>query len=569
MQSAQEPSLEVQDKVLEDSRSGAPFRWTPHLTAALLYAAITLLYTYPQVTDLSAGVIVSPIGSSSDYNIVMWDAWWVKKALIDLRTNPFRTTYLFYPNGASLVLHELTLLNSLLTIPFQLLMSKPHGIILGCNIASLLSFVIAGLGMFALVKYLIKDNLVAFFGGAAFAFAPYRSMHIVHIALLSTGFIPLYVMFLLKTLREKRWRNPLIGAMLAGATFLTCNMYVYFLALLTALFLVYSALFWRDELFGRESLIRFSILFAGSGLLLLPFLIAVMRSGAAEPQPEQMLDLFSANALGYILPADKHVFYRFLFRLMPQSIYYLSGVPGHATFLTFTIIGLAVVALVKAPMRRNGFWLAMLLVFLVLSLGTRLHFGKWSFAIPMPYLALYKYLPFFGVMRTPYRFVVPAQIGIFVLACYGLKHFIDKIQACSRNARSGTMVAAAFSVLLLIELWNIPFMQEMPAVPKIYMDIGRDEQEFAVMDLPSDSYPALAKYMYYQTLHEKPIPAGLLSRTDPQVVEYGRELIPKSSKAGKLSLEEGERLRALGFRYVIYHDIDQSADNILAVLKLY
>lgn len=561
----------------EEHRKEFRRTWIPYAVAALLYTLITILYTYPQVTVLSSGFVVSPIGSSSDYHLVIWDAWWAKKALLDLRTNPFYTSYLFYPNGTSLALHELTLLNSILTIPFQVLMKKPAGVIFGCNFVLMLTFVIAGLGMFALVRYLTRDNMAAFFAGAAFAFCPYRSMHIVHTALLSMGWIPLYLLFLLKTLRERKLLNPILASLFVGVTFLTCVMYTYFLILLTAFFLLYAVVAWREELLERRTCLRLSVLAGLSALILLPFLIGILRGGPVVSQPESMIDLFSANLLGYILPADKHVLYRFLFGLLPHFTYYLSGVPGHATFLTFSVIVLAGYALVKTPFRLTAFWLAMFLVFFIFSLGPVLHVGKWVTAVPLPYLALFKWLPFFSVMRTPYRFVILAELGIIVLASYGMNEAVVRLTGYSTGDADSRphiwmrrAVAGGFTVLLLVELWNIPFGKRTLPIPEAYRTIGNEPGEFAVMDVPADTYPALAAYMYFQTLHEKPIPGGIISRPDPAAEQFLRDLLPKHpDDPAALSPAEAERLKQLGIKYVVYHQPGGDAQDILAVLKLY
>ncbi len=563
----------MQQASAKEEQRALRHRWAPYLIAIFLYGCIAILFTYPQITILSKGFVISPVGASSDYNIVMWDAWWVKKALIDLKTNPFQTRYLFYPEGASLALHELTLLNSMITIPFQLLLKKPAGIILGSNIAILLTFVIAAIGMFALVKYFVKDSAVAFFGGLAFAFCPYRTMHIVHTDLLSMGWIPLYMLFLFKTLKERRLRNSILGALFFAAAMMTCNVYTYFLILLSGYFLVYAVLFERRELLDRRVMKQFALLFGLMALLLLPRLAAILQSHAAVQQPEQTLDMLSANLVGFVMPADKHIFYRFLYGLLPNFSYYITGVPGHATFLTYTVLGLAAVALVTVPFRSLWLWVGLFLSFFVLALGPTLHFWKWSTSVPLPYLLLYKWMPFFSVMRTPYRFIVPAEMGLILIACFGLKHLVQVLpeKAKHRAVEISLMryaISAIFSLLLLIELWNVPFNTHFPPVPEFYQDLAKESGEFGVLDLPNQTYSELTTYMYFQTLHEKPIPAAVLSRVDPALKESWRELT-RDMEPSQVSQAQLDRLRKSGIKYVIYHGPDPAKGDILMVLKLF
>lgn len=559
-----------------DSKSRA---WLAYLIVACLYTGIAVLFTYPQIKNLTSSFAENPIGRSSDQNIVMWDAWWAKKSLIDLKTNPFYTKYLFYPKGASLALHELTLLNSIITIPFQMALEKPKGLILGCNIAILFTFVVAGVGMFALVKHLTGRADIAFFGGIAFAFCPYRTMHIVHTDLLSMGWIPLYTLFLLKSLREKSRLNPVVAGVFFTATVFTCNVYTYFLLVLTGFFVLYSLLLDRKEMLRRETLIRFLILALVCGVVLLPRFVSILQSRAAQTQPGWTLDILSANLVGYVLPTDKHVLYRYIYSLISGFKYYLSGVPGHATFLTYTVIGLAVLGVCKAPLKVTGFWVVVFLAFLVLSLGPSLHFWRWTTSLPLPYVLFNKWVPFFNVMRTPYRFVVLAEMGAIVLACYGLAYIAAKPRYQNGAEKRGEPASGAkltrysliagLSLLLLLELWNIPFYSSPETVPPAYVKIGEESGEFAVLDLPIDRYSDVTRYMYYQTLHEKPIPTGVISRADPSVYAFVEDLLPKESMPPLVDEAAVQRLKDNNVKYVIYHRDNDGADEIYLVYKLF
>jgi hypothetical protein len=549
--------------------------WRAYLIAACLYAALAICFTYPHVTRLTVSFAQSQIGESFDQNIVLWDAWWAKKSLVDLKTSPFHTKFLFYPNGTSLALHELTLLNSMLTIPFQLMLDKPSGIILGCNIAILLTFVTTGLGMFALVRYLAGDSLAAFFGGIAFAFCPYRTMHIVHTDLLSMGWIALYVLFMLRTFREKSYANPVMAALFFCITLLTCTVYTYFLLLLTGVILAYWMAFERKELKGAAVWRRLAVLCFLTSAVLAPKVIAIVNSGVAGGQPEWTLEMLSANLAGFVWPAaEKHLFYRSVFGLLPEFTYYLSGVPGHATFLTFTVIGLAAVGLFRTPLKTTGLWLCLFVLFFVLSLGPYLHVWKWSTTIPLPYLLLYKWLPFFNVMRTPYRFIVLAEMGIIVLACLGLTHVLARLSGtpAQNEARRESVVrgcvAGGFMLLVLVELWNVRFRERVVSAPPIYAEIAQEPGEFAVLDLPANKYHALTEYMYYQTVHEKPIPTGVLSRYDKSLRDFANELAPEGPGLAELDEAEVRRLTEHGIKYVIYHEPDDLGE-IDVVIKLY
>ncbi|MBI5118111.1 hypothetical protein HZA56_16675 [Candidatus Poribacteria bacterium] len=551
-----------------------------HIPIALAYLGLAIIFTYPQITGLTTSVPQSPLGLSSDPYLMLWNAWWAKESLIDLRANPFFTDYLFYPNGTSLAFHELTLLNGIITIPFQVLLDGPRGLILGYNMVILLSFVLAGVGMFALIKHLIGSASAAFFGGVAFAFCPYRTMHIVHMDLLSMGWIPLYMLSLIRTFREEGYLNPIWAGLLFCATWLSCSVYAYFLLLMTGLFAVYGLLFNRKEMQPKHFIHRFALLVFLLAVAITPRLIAMLRAGGAVEQPGEVIDILSANLLGYLIPTEKHALYRFIFGLIRGHSFYLTGVPGHATFLTFTVIALAAVAVARLPLRTTGFWLVVFLASVTLSLGPRLHVWRWATLVPLPYALLYKFAPLFNVIRTPYRFVVLAEIGIVVLSCYGLRYLIfGSRRAASQGsiegrqtARAGTrrsVIVGVFTALLCMELWNIPFRKYPITAPPVYSGIGKEHGSFAVLDLPATQYPELTRSMYYQTLHEKPIPIGVLSRTNPTLKDFATNLLPKSASPGELHEEEIERLEGNRIKYLIYHKYDDDMDHIDPIVKVF
>src|SRR6478609_11880824 len=83
---------------------------------ALFYLAWAILFTFPLVLHLGDGVVLS---GGSDVWLHLWDLWWADKALVDLHTSPFFTTYLYHPTGVNLVYHSLDLFNGILSIPLQ------------------------------------------------------------------------------------------------------------------------------------------------------------------------------------------------------------------------------------------------------------------------------------------------------------------------------------------------------------------------------------------------------------------------------------------------------------------
>ena len=542
---------------------------------AVAYLIITLFFTYPLILNPAKKYIESPIGSSNDQFVAMWDAWWVKKALLELHTSPLSTPYLGYPDGADLSLHELTIANSVITIPFQILLPKPYGLVLGFNVTILLSFVLAGVGAYALFNYLTRNPFAAFVGGLAFAFAPYRTMHIVHIALLSTGWFPLYLLFLLKAIREPRFLNACLAGLCILLTLYSCMSYIYFTFLATIIVLGYYAVFDRKEFFRKPVLLSLAMVGLLGATVAIPHSLLALMAGGTFKQPYDMIEFFSANVVGYFLPASKHFLFRPLYGLLPP--FSISGVPGEATFLGYTLLALAVVGIWKARPAQWGLWALMASFFFVLSLGPSLHLFGQSYNITLPYAFFHEYLPFFSVMRTPYRFAVFVTLAIAAVACYGLDALSGRPgeseggESPSKGASRmrGVVLPAIVGSLLMLELWNIPFAAKEVVVPDVYFELAKEEGEFGVLDLPRDKYRKVADYMMYQTVHEKPIAMGLISRrTEKQEQMQAIITSPRYMRPDDLTGEDLEWLRSKGFRYVIYHSMTDEKDTILSVLRL-
>lgn len=74
----------------------------PHLTAAIAYAAVTVLYF--------ARILSDPTRMASflygDGFAMLWNLWWAKRSVTTLQS-PFATDVLSWPHEASLVFHPL------------------------------------------------------------------------------------------------------------------------------------------------------------------------------------------------------------------------------------------------------------------------------------------------------------------------------------------------------------------------------------------------------------------------------------------------------------------------------
>ena len=82
-----------------------------------MFFALSAILAMPLVLNFTTALP----GTSTDHDVAafVWNIWWSRHALIDLRTNPLLTDYVFYPFTVDLRLHTYGLLYGVLSIPFQ------------------------------------------------------------------------------------------------------------------------------------------------------------------------------------------------------------------------------------------------------------------------------------------------------------------------------------------------------------------------------------------------------------------------------------------------------------------
>jgi len=109
------------------------------------YLLLTILMTWPAALHLTTGIPGDGFDGWQNY----WNLWWVKQALLVLKTNPFFTDMLYPPTGVSLLFHTLNIFNALWTLPVQL----NFGLAVAYNSVVFFSFTLAGYGGYLLCLY--------------------------------------------------------------------------------------------------------------------------------------------------------------------------------------------------------------------------------------------------------------------------------------------------------------------------------------------------------------------------------------------------------------------------------
>ena len=75
--------------------------------------------------------------------------------------------------------------------------------------------------------------------------------------------------------------------------------------------------------------------------------------------------------------------------------------------------------------------------------------------------------------------------------------------------------------LIIFEYLSVPFPTSTVDQPEFYQKIGKDPEQYALLEIPiSTYYDAGVTIIYYQTLHKKPVVGGQAGRTPADARDF-------------------------------------------------
>lgn len=527
------------------------------LLVTVVFVVLTLFMTYPVVVRLNSHYI----GAGSDMWLFHWNDWWLRKCLLEGR-NPFYTTWMFYPEGVSLVFHNFAWLNTLVWLPLSSLV----GPIAAYNLIFILNLALGGVGMYALARYLVGDRRAAFLAGLIFAFWPFRLAHFNRPNLISTEWVPLFLLYLMRTIREERkLRDGLLAGLFLGLTGLSRWLHLALAGMLAALYLGYSLLFERQR-WERRTFAALALAGLVAALIVAPFaapLVVAQMRGGSGPQDHYIERAEKGTDLaGYFVPDRGHPVFR----------HWLEGLwmrMGQESFIGYTVLLLALYGTLRAR-RRAAFWLLVAGLLFVFSLGSELHVAGRVYQLPMPY-RLVQSSPLTSLLREPRRLNIVLGLPVAVLAAYGAESLLARL-AQRRGNWFAWIVALLLGSLVLFEYLLWPFPTVQPRVSPFYQQLAEVELsgDFSLLELPMGATTPAKFYMYYATIHGKPLVEGHVSRL-PETAYRFIDSLPLTRglhQSGDIPAELNDVSRQLSaladasVRYIILHKDLATAEQI-------
>jgi hypothetical protein len=458
-----------------------------------VFCVLTVVMTWPLVTQMSTHLA----GDAHDVWNKMWPTWWTKKVISE-ELDFYYTDYLFYPRGTKLTFHSFSHTNTVLALALEPLTDP----ITAYNVTILLAYGLSGFTMYLLSLYLTHNRLASFVGGVVFAFFPYHIDQASHQIFVTTQWLPLFTLCLIRSIKEKSRKFAIGTAFFLAVNALTNWHLLIFCMALACGYLTYSLICER-QYWDRRTIEVLIIMVAVSALLVGPPAYPLVREYVTSRGDWMMLSIKKDKAteiLAFFVPQWWHPWLGKLF----SEVYPITG--RHQLGLGITSLAIAIYSLFRRR-RRTIFWAAITLIAMVLTLGKHILIGGHILkAVLLPWS-----VPFLKLMRAPHRAMVITNLGLSVLVAWGTVDLMKRLENKQRWWRYG--LSGLIIVLILFEYLPVPFPTSELPDPNFYREVAQDSEHYALVDLPLGDSELARLSMYYQTIHNKPIVRGHIGRS--------------------------------------------------------
>ncbi len=409
------------------------------------------------------------------------DAWVLSRLTHQMLHDPLHLFEgnIFYPAHHSILFCDPLLGPAVLVLPIRLFSANP---VLLYNSAVLLSLISAAWGFYRLARHLHNDRGAALLAGIAIPFCSQQMVRLWHLNLLSIGFFPFLILGLLRLLE----RPGPVMALLTGAAFALQAGTSGYHAFSAAFFAILVVLWHWRRLRDPRVWLWLAVALGIAAVALFPYL----RGFAYLQRHEAPMVRTVVAQEHYSLDLPVHL-------LGSRSILWqpLLGNVGRKFFPGLTVIVFAALALRQPGRRDVRFWAGVTLFFLLIAAGPQIRVFGQAIA-PGPFALFARWLPFFGAVRHPLTFAVPALMALGVLASLGLH--------TSGASRSRGRLACVLLAAVAETVTHPPSRRAPPAeLPAVY-DYLRTQPAGALLEVPLNE----RRWMWWSIRHGMPIVNG-------------------------------------------------------------
>lgn len=517
---------------------------------AIAITALTVLVTHPLIWQM-AWALPGDLGDPLLNTFILgWDASRMPRGFNGVWSPPF-----FFPLKDTLAFSEHLLGVAVFTAPVVWLTGNP---LLAYNLAFLGSYVLAGVGMYLLTRSLWGRKDAAFLAALAFAFAPHRVMHVPHLQVLASGWMPLSLWGLHRHFETGSRRSLAVFGGAFALLALSNGYFLYFFAVPVAIVAIGElARMWvtgsgpaRGQAVWRRVLALASAALAVA-VVIAPAAMAYLRVRRAFGLRRDIGEMaaYGARWSDYLR--------------IPDGLWLWMGTlrVGEGERMLFPGLAIVALAAMALPSLRRAWWPAAAprpagwrwrvgLYAFVLAMAVWLSAGP---SVPGPYALLVFLVPGFDGLRVPARFVVVVALALGVLGSAGASWLLGRTRP-----RVATAVAVVTGLALTLEgyggsMYMAPFRPDQPSRAGLDGWL-RESPPGGVLELPIAG-PALEPftlvYQYNTLRHGHPIVNGFSGYGYGLQDFLGGPGSPLREPDALPGLLAG--LRAIGVRCVVVH----------------
>ena len=357
-----------------------------------------------------------------DYALVVWLIFQNIQKIIHLNFVNFFSTNAFYPNTNTLFFTDTFLPQSIIALPFSLISKNP---ILIFNFIFVITFVLNYISSYLFFNKILKREFLSFLASLFFIFSSFFYLELSHFQMMSywPGFFSLF--FIFKNEKQNKIRNLIFAGIFLSLQFLASVYLSFFFATIISIFFLTKVIFERKLIKNLKQIIIVFITFL---LLAGPFIYGyrlVQKQYSFRRDPSEFIN-YSANLSDYLFTKSDSLIYKLnLFK--KWNSFNKNSMGGNAAFPGFTLTILSLLGLfkiykennlikIKIELDRNKFFfLSLIIIGFIFSLGPRLKFNGNYAEIPLPYWILLK-IPFLESLRSLCRWSFVFYLGIVGLA---------------------------------------------------------------------------------------------------------------------------------------------------------
>lgn len=410
-------------------------------------------------------IVFRSIVFNLDKNLVSWFDYPYIIWVINQNINHFRNldfvnffnTNAFYPFKGTLLFSDLLLPQSLIALPFSFFIGNP---IIVFNILFFITFILNYFSLFLFWNNIFKNKFISFFGSVMFIFSSYFYTQLGHFQMLCYWSLFFALYFLMREKKEIKNNDYLYVSLLLCLQFLASAYLCVFLIVVIAIWFFYKFIFDKKNILKniKSFFFIFIIFFIVDGFFIKSYIDVKNQYNIIRPMSEYIQ--YSAHLTDYIFYDKNHSIFD-SFNLLDKWNKFNYHVVGEKAlfvgFLPFIIFIFGLFKFIKNKKEKylsinldfnSLYFLTILVVGFIFSLGPRLNFNGNYVSIPLPYLFFMNYLPLFDSIRSLARwsFLVSFSVLYFSL------DFIYKKFILKKSIKNYLII------LLIFIFWLIEFL---------------------------------------------------------------------------------------------------------------